>query len=202
MSHSLSDRETARLQILADAIRDKIDEDGYNVSKAVALDPAFSRSGRPSGELGRHQVLEAIAGAAGVADVTFKDHGSWGDVLSLDDGVLRHYRVKTATLNADGTPRVLVGRDSGIMNVESGEFLNDERWILGFVLEGRDQVRVFIARAYKIDDTYGVPEISLGPAMFLIAGEPTTPPAGFVSSDEDSLPGMDEQADDTGTGTN
>lgn len=195
-----SQAELDRLRAVAGEICETMEADGYLVTRAVDNHASFRDGRGPSGSLERALVKHAAERGASRAGVHAERRTGGLELVSIDGRVQRTYRIKTATRKADGELDLVCGAGSTLLKSGNGEsmFL-EENWVLGFVTTDDHTIdEILVAQVIGHYGENPVHLILSDP----IALTPAPSPLGFTSSDEDDLPGFedDNDADEGDTG--
>lgn len=194
--HPLEPAEFAALQAVADEIRDSLEEDGHCVTAAIEHHPSFDESNHPASALLRNMVKSAAARGASRAGGFGQETVSGGlDLIWLRGAVYRKYRLKRASVTGEGTYDFVVGDGSTLLQVDGDSLWREERWVLGYTTSAAFQIdQIFVAEVVGVSETR-VKKLLLGDVVPLATGLTPRGP-GFVSDDEDTLPGFDDGVDE------
>lgn len=194
----MSDAELAALHLVADWIRDEVEENGYLVTKGIKLHPAFDETDGIASAMLRSLVVAGARDGARLGGLTpTRAHNGW-DLVWSEEGLYRKYRIKKSTKSRSGAFEMLVGTNSALIRLRPESLIGEEQWVLGFtVTASRDIDDVFAAKILGVTERQ-VPKLVLSTPVLL--GTESTPPTRgkFISDEEDFLPGFedDESADD------
>lgn len=194
----MSDAELAALHLVADWIRDEVEENGYLVTKGIKLHPAFDETDGIASAMLRGLVVSGARDGARLGALTpTRAHNGW-DLIWSEEGLYRKYRIKKATKSRSGAFEMLVGANSALVKLSPESLISEEQWVLGFtVTASRDIDDVFAAKILGVTGRR-VQQLVLSAPIILGTGS-TLPSGGkFVSAEEDFLPGFedDPSADD------
>jgi hypothetical protein len=189
--------ELEKLHTVALWIRETLEEHGYLVSEAVSLHPAFSSTRRPSSTFARELVIDGARKGASIAGLNPQDESGGLTLESLDDRVRRQYRVKRARRDAEGRYDMICGLGSSILSEEPDSLFIEERWVVGYTMSDEHVVEEIFAG--EIVDRWGDGPVHLVLGQIIPLSAPPTPP-GFNSTDDDDLPGFDDNQGDAADG--
>jgi hypothetical protein len=190
----LQEAELAALNAVADEIRDTVEEHGYLVERAVELHPSFQDSEHPASALLRNLVREAAGRGASVSGALGQESASGSlDLIWLGGGVYRKYRLKRASVDSNGAYVFVVGDGSTMLDLDGDTFWREERWVLGYTTKIQHHIdQVFVAEVVGASDAK-VRTLILGDIVPL--GSAGGPRGGFMSDNEDTLPGFDDEGE-------
>lgn len=192
----LEPAEMTALGAIADEIRDSLEENGHCVTAAVQQHPSFDESQHPASALLRNMVKSAAARGASRAGGFGQDTVAGAlDLIWLRGSVYRKYRLKRASVSSEGAYEFVVGDGSTLLRLDGEGFWREERWILGYTTTATFEIKdIFVAEVVGVTDAC-VKKLLLGDIIMLGSN---TPPqgSGFVSDDEDALPGFDDESDE------
>ena len=184
-----SAREIDRLASVAYWISETLDEHGYLVSEATSLHKAFTSTRRPSSALARELVLTGARKGASIAGIYPEDEAGGLDLISIDESTRRKYRIKRAAKSAEGRYELICGPGSTLLHNEPDSLLIEERWALGYLMNEEYLVEEIFAAQVIGSWGEGPVHLILSDPISLLGG---TPPSGFTSTDDDDLPGFED----------
>jgi hypothetical protein len=196
----LGSAELVALHAVADEIRDYVEEHGYTVQKALDQHKAFRDTSTPRSTLLRRLVVRGVRrGASRQGGFGITDVAGGLELIWTSEGAHRRYRLMKAQQLASGEYVFIVNKGSSLLQAEPEGLWREERWVLGFATTGTESAQVgdiFVAEVLGATDE-SLKRLRLGAVVSLASGHlPGGPGSGFQSSDDDSLPGFDDERDD------
>jgi hypothetical protein len=190
----VEDAERRALQAVADGMRDALEEDGHRISAATRQHSSFKEDNRPRSVLARSMIRAAARRAASQAGGFHIDaSGEQLTLIWLGSETHRKYRLKKARERGDGSLEFLVGHGSAMVQADVSSLWLEEPWVLGYTMLGDHIAQVFAAEIKGVQDGRML-SLILGDIIPLL-GERPDATVGFVSDQEDELPGFEDEAE-------
>lgn len=139
--------DLAKLNQIADEIRETHSFRGWHVESATAQDPAFRRNRGPKSSMDRCLVIEAVERGASQAGMSFVPaRGGATELRVVTSTGYRVYRLRRATKRASGDFVVQNNNVSAWASLDEETLFEDEFWVLGYTMDDDGVEDIFTAR--------------------------------------------------------